>query len=70
MLIIGLHLPFLELWKADRHGHYHYVKHYYFHSSCYNVQHLNYDFSFPKFKLSTMYGDLFADVVCKQNELC
>ena len=36
------HLPFLELQKADRYGHYHYVKHY-FHSSCcnHNVQHLS-----------------------------
>ena len=42
MLIKDQRLPFLELRKADRHGHYYCVKRYYFHSLCCNrnVQHL------------------------------
>ena len=61
-----------ELWKVDRHGHYHYFKRYYLHSSCAVIVMFNTqldDFSFCRFKSSTMHDDLFEDVFCKQNEL-
>ena len=61
-----------ELWKVDRLGHYHYFKRYYFHSSCAVIVMFNTqldDFSFCRFKSSTMHDDLFEDVFCKQNEL-
>ena len=61
-----------ELWKVDRLGHYHYFKRYYFHSSCVVIVMFNTqldDFSFCRFKSSTMHDDLFEDVFCKQNEL-
>ena len=70
MLKKDLHLPFLELWKTGMVT-----------ISMSNIistarviivmfnTKLD-DFSLWKFKLFAMYGDLFADVVCKQNELC